>query len=110
MGTFDCPDGAYNVEGRFDGDHENGTIELTSEGPLCTAKINSEGELARILSADAFPAVRVSGDADDQVFAVAYPCGLAPVRIAPINGNLSIAGDLAGRKISARGLLRANAP
>ena len=76
--------------------------------PLCTATIHSKGELAKRFSAETFPAVQVSRDADEQVFAVAYPWGLAAIRFARAGDSLSVAGDFAGREISARGLLRAD--
>ncbi len=110
-GPFECPNGVYAVEGSFDGEPETGTLQLTADGLLCTATITSAGALARKFSNGTFPAVRVVASPGEQVFAVAYPWGLAALRVRLVGKAISISGDFAGREIDARGeLLAAPAP
>lgn len=105
----ECLDGDYRVDGTFDGKSEAGTLTLTADGALCTASLSSEGELGRRFPGGVFPAVRVASRQDAHVFALAYPWGLAEVRVTPVGEIVTLVGDFAGRAIALRGVSQRSA-
>ncbi len=105
----DCPTGAWQFDGEFDGNAERGEIRLAPDDGLCLGTFRSEGALIALwldnqpnVQRD-FPLVRVARRGNAHIFAMANPWGLAQVRITVEENELRGQGDVAGRPFSIEG-------
>lgn len=102
----DCPTGSYVAQGFFAEARETGRAEILVEDALCVGVYYSDGALAVRFDGlgderRAFPLTRATIQSGSDVFAIAYPWGLAPLRVSRGDGvSISLAGDLAGRPLS----------
>jgi hypothetical protein len=105
--ALDCPSGSWRYGGQFDDKSEIGEIWLGAEDDLCVGTLASEGALSNQWHLEnsprrRMPLVRVSYRSDEHVFALAYPWGLAPLRVKRVGDDFTAEGDLAGRVLSLR--------
>lgn len=106
--ALDCPSGSWRYEGQFDDKSEIGEIRLGVEDGLCVGTVESKGALSEQWHLESsprrrMPLVRVSYrsfGAREHVFALAYPWGLAPLRVKRVGDDFRAEGDLAGRVLS----------
>ncbi|GAB4520451.1 MAG: hypothetical protein Tsb0010_04760 [Parvularculaceae bacterium] len=103
----DCPTGSYVSEGIFAEARETGRAEIFVQDALCVGIYYSDGELAERFNGlgeerRAFPLTHAAIGSGSDVFAIAYPWGLAPLQMTGSADRASIvlAGDLAGRQLS----------
>ena len=102
----DCPRGAWSYNGSFDGDSEHGRLEIMIEDGLCVGELRSAAAMFQAFDARhresprPYPLVRVARRGSAHVLALAYPWGLAQLRLTvDEEGELRGTGDIVGRQL-----------
>lgn len=97
-----CPAGEWALDGSVDAEPERATLFLLADGDLCVGLLTSEGYIAERFGdlpparTSAFPLVRVAERDGSHVYAMAYPWGLAALRVQMFGDDVRVTGDIVG--------------
>jgi CubicO group peptidase (beta-lactamase class C family) len=98
----ECPAGEWTLDGSVDTEPERATLFLLPDGDLCVGLLTSEGYLAERFGdlaparTSSFPLVRVAERDGAHVYAMAYPWGLAALRVQMFGDDVRVTGDVVG--------------